>query len=48
MRKVLLNLLPAVLVLVVFDVQAKYIPYVKKPGLQITPAQYDKNNDSKY
>lgn len=44
MKKILIGILPAVLVLSVFDVNAGYIPYVEK--VEVTPAEYDQNGDS--
>ena len=46
MKKTLMGILPAFLVLVVFDANAEYVPYDRQAVQKITPSQYDQNNDS--
>jgi len=41
-----MKLIPAVLALVVFDANARYLPYQHRAVQKITPAQYDQNGDS--
>jgi len=46
MKKVLMGMLPAALALVVFDANARYVPYAEQAVQKITPSQYDQNKDS--
>ena len=46
MKKILMGILPAFLALVVFDANARYVPYDSQAVQKITPSQYDQNNDS--
>jgi len=46
MNKMLMKIIPAVLALVVFDANARYLPYQHRAVQKITPAQYDQNGDS--
>ncbi|NOR79821.1 MAG: hypothetical protein GQ529_03155 [Methyloprofundus sp.] len=46
MKKILMGMMPAVLALVVFDANARYVPYEEQAVQKITPAQYDQNKDS--
>ena len=46
MKKILMGVLPAVLALIVFDANARYVPYESKSVQKLTPSEYDQNNDS--
>ena len=46
MKKTLMGILPAFLALVVFDVNARYVPYDSQAVQKLTPTEYDQNNDS--
>lgn len=46
MRKSLLGLSTALLAVVVFDANARYVPYADQAVQRITPSQYDQNKDS--
>ncbi|BCG63166.1 MAG: hypothetical protein methR_P0860 [Methyloprofundus sp.] len=46
MRKILITTLPAIMVLLAFDANARYMPYVLKAVQKITPYEYDQNNDT--
>lgn len=46
MRKNLIAFLPALLVLVAMDANARYIPYEGKAAQKSSISEYDQNNDS--
>jgi len=46
MKKILMSALPAFLALVVFDANARYVPYEAQTVQEVTPEQYDQNGDS--
>ena len=46
MKKILMGMVPAVLAIVVFDANARYVPYAEQAVQKITPSQYDQNKDS--
>ena len=46
MKKTLMGRLPAFLVLVVFDANARYVPYDSQAAQKQAIAEYDQNNDS--